>query len=29
MAVINYLTTVQFDFGALRLVSAECARLGI
>lgn len=29
MAVINYLTTVQFDFGALRLVTAECARLGI
>mgnify|MGYP000863645923 CR=1 FL=1 len=23
MAVINYLTTVQFDFGALRLVIAD------
>ena len=29
MAVINYLTTVQFDHGAIRLVGAECARLGI
>lgn len=29
MPVISYLTTVQFDFGALRLVTAECARLGI
>ena len=29
MATINYLTTVQFDFGAIKLVSAECARLGI
>ena len=29
MATISYLTTVQFDFGALRLVGAECKRLGI
>ena len=29
MGVINYLTTVQFDFGALRLVGDECRRLGI
>jgi hypothetical protein len=29
MATISYLTTVQFDFGALKLVSAECKRLGI
>lgn len=29
MAVINYLTTVQFDHGAIRLVGPECARLGI
>ena len=29
MAVINYLTTVQFDHGAIGLVGAECARLGI
>ncbi len=29
MATINYLTTVQFDFGAIKLVSAECTRLGI
>jgi 4-hydroxybutyrate dehydrogenase len=29
MAVITYLTTIQFDFGAIQLVSSECARLGI
>ncbi len=29
MATIGYLTTAQFDFGAIRLVSAECRRLGI
>lgn len=29
MATINYLTTVQFDFGAIKLVSDECKRLGI
>jgi 4-hydroxybutyrate dehydrogenase len=29
VATINYLTTVQFDFGAIKLVSDECKRLGI
>jgi alcohol dehydrogenase class IV len=29
MATISYLTTVQFDFGALSLLGAECKRLGI
>ena len=29
MAVINYLTTIQFDHGAIKLVGAECARIGI
>lgn len=29
MATISYLTTAQFDFGAVGLVSGECARLGI
>ena len=29
MATITYLTTVQFDFGAVRLVADECQRLGI
>jgi hypothetical protein len=29
MATISYLTTVQFDYGAIRLVGAECKRLGI
>lgn len=29
MATINYLTTVQFDFGAITLVAGECERLGI
>jgi hypothetical protein len=29
MATISYLTTVQFDFGAIKLVGAECKRLGI
>lgn len=29
MATINYLTTVQFDFGAIRLAKQECERLGI
>jgi alcohol dehydrogenase class IV len=29
MATINYLTTVQFDFGAVKLVGTECKRLGI
>ena len=29
MATINYLTTVQFDYGAVKLVGGECKRLGI
>lgn len=29
MALINYITQVQFDFGALAGVGAECARAGI
>jgi 4-hydroxybutyrate dehydrogenase len=29
MATINYLTTLQFDFGAVRLAKQECERLGI
>ena len=29
MAVINYITTVQFDFGAVKMLRDECARLGI
>jgi 4-hydroxybutyrate dehydrogenase len=29
MAVINYITTVQFDFGAVSLLRQECDRLGI
>ena len=29
MALINYLTQIQFEFGAIRLLSAECARVGI
>lgn len=29
MATINYLTTVQFDFGAIKLVRQECQRLAI
>ena len=29
MATINYLTTVQFDHGAVKLGGAECKRLGI
>ncbi len=29
MAVINYLTQVQLDFGAVRLARAECERVGI
>jgi len=29
MATISYLTTVQFDFGAIKLVGGECKRLGI
>ncbi|MGE4241929.1 iron-containing alcohol dehydrogenase [Ramlibacter sp.] len=29
MAIINYITTIQFDFGALGTLPGECARLGI
>jgi hypothetical protein len=29
MATISYLTTVQFDHGAVKLLAAECKRLGI
>ena len=29
MALINYLTQIQFDFGAVRLLPDECARIGI
>ncbi|MGX9938238.1 iron-containing alcohol dehydrogenase [Advenella kashmirensis] len=29
MALIQYLTHIQFDFGALRLLQAECDRIGI
>jgi alcohol dehydrogenase class IV len=29
MALINYITQVQFDYGAMAMVGAECGRLGI
>jgi 4-hydroxybutyrate dehydrogenase len=29
MAFINYITQIQFDFGAVRLLAQECARVGI
>ena len=29
MALINYLTQIQFDFGAIRLLPQECERIGI
>src|SRR5262245_11565895 len=29
MATINYLTTVQFDYGSVQLAGPECRRLGI
>jgi alcohol dehydrogenase class IV len=29
MAIINYITTIHFDFGAVRHAREECARLGI
>lgn len=29
MALIQYLTQIQFDFGAIQLLPAECARIGI
>lgn len=29
MALINYITQIQFEFGALRLLKSECDRVGI
>src|SRR6476661_8537302 len=29
MALIQYLTQIQFDFGAIRLLRSECERIGI
>ena len=29
MALINYITPVQFDFGAIQLLKQECERVGI
>lgn len=29
MALIQYLTQIQFEFGAVKLLSSECARIGI
>ncbi|QGZ59154.1 iron-containing alcohol dehydrogenase [Paraburkholderia acidiphila] len=29
MSLINYVTQIQFDFGAIRLLKDECARVGI
>ena len=29
MALINYVTQIQFDFGAIRLMAQECERVGI
>ncbi|MGE8397310.1 MAG: 4-hydroxybutyrate dehydrogenase, partial [Comamonas sp.] len=29
MAFINYVTQIQFDFGAVRLLAQECQRVGI
>ena len=29
MSLINYITPVQFDFGAIQLLSQECERIGI
>ncbi|HEY1229185.1 MAG TPA: iron-containing alcohol dehydrogenase, partial [Ramlibacter sp.] len=29
MAFINYVTQIQFDFGAVRQLKAECDRVGI
>ncbi len=29
MAVINYITQIQFDFGAIKLARSECERVGI
>lgn len=29
MPLINYVTQIQFDFGAIRLLKSECERIGI
>jgi 4-hydroxybutyrate dehydrogenase len=29
MAFINYITQIQLDFGAVRLLQQECERVGI
>ncbi|MFS2052815.1 iron-containing alcohol dehydrogenase, partial [Variovorax sp. CT11-76] len=29
MALINYITQIQIDFGAVQLLAQECDRLGI
>ncbi|KMY86458.1 Alcohol dehydrogenase [Candidatus Paraburkholderia calva] len=29
MSLINYITQIQFDFGAVRLLASECERIGI
>ncbi len=29
MALIHYITQIQFDYGAIKLLSQECARVGI
>ena len=29
MAFIYYVTQIQFEFGAVRLLAAECERIGI
>ena len=29
MALINYITQIQFDFGAIALLQSECERVGI
>jgi alcohol dehydrogenase class IV len=29
MSLINYITQIQFDFGAVRLLKSECERIGI
>jgi 4-hydroxybutyrate dehydrogenase len=29
MALINYITQIQFEFGAIRLLRQQCERVGI
>ncbi|NRF50440.1 iron-containing alcohol dehydrogenase, partial [Pseudomonas stutzeri] len=29
MPLINYITQIQFDFGAVRLLKSECERVGV